>query len=999
MSRVAGSLCWRDLNKLSGSWFRIRCLVYLCGAGLFFEKCLSRLLVFYSTILIFLSVSLFGLWQVVDGWIHLALVIAFYLLVAIALTRLVRAVKIPNISESVRRLEAGNRLSHQPIRTLLDYRAGSSNSSNFTHLLWEAHLKRSVAAVGSLKASWPSSSVSTRDPFGLVLTLSAFTILAFLVAGDDASARLTASHKVDVPYLQEPPPGDLVAWINPPKYTNRPPVFLADSEGLFSHAEDGRQIVIAEGSTFVGRVYGGSIVPTLGYQVTLEKGEDGPSVMGQKFEVADQDNYSVEHELLSAGKLIIKQGVHEHGTWSIDVEMDQIPAVSFIGPPEATARASLKLTYKGEDDYGIEEIFAKISSIDGKFSSVKFDLDIPTGLSDFFEEVGFYDIASHPWAGSPARVELFGKDGRGGVGKSEILEFELPVREFRHPVAQSIIEVRRRYAQGLANVLKIRSELQQIEPELVSLQDPGFVREALQVAAVRLDFQGDENSSSEIVDLLWAAAVRAEDGARADAEKALREAEAALRRALDQNASNEKILELSQQLQDALTDFLESLVEKQNGVSARSLVEIERELFGAEDEGAATPSDQAMRDAGIPVDSPGGVATGNQQVQDMANSIEDLALTGSREAAQTMLDQLREELENLVGQVSNGGGTDEQVASEDDIAALEDLMGRQDALLNETFSQMRDDPSDVSELEPVDTEQDVGQSGSELSSEEVAAGREPPGMRDDEIERMDDLSGGQPAPTASRQSNSVQQSREPQIPDQNSTAGTQTSGEGEQGDMPASMTPPSLSDQADQQVGEEQEGRTSSQNSPGAGPGEGSSSESGNDPIAGELAGQAKPEQPMHRQDRIREDLSDILRGEGLAGERIPAELARAEKHMRDASEALRRERADRAVRAQTKALHQLRQGVALLKGSRSGESGASTTNQNTDQQTAESERDPFGRENQDILGSPRGFVDVPQMSEVQQSRVILDELYRRAGDAGRSQKEREYIERLLKWY
>ena len=999
MSRATSGLCWRDLKKLDGSWRRVRWLVYLSGTGLFLEKCLGPLLVLFSTVLSFLAVSLFGLWQLVEGWLHLALAIPFCIAAIISGVGLARAIKIPNVSESVRLLEARNKLSHQPIRTLLDHPAVRSRSSERTYSLWKAHLGRSAGVVKGLEAVWPSIGASSRDPFGLVLTLSAFTMLAFLVAGDDASARLAASHKVDLPYFQEPPPGDLVAWINPPKYTNRAPVFLADSEGLFSPAEDGRQMVIAEGSTFVGRVHGGGAVPTLGYQVAVEKG-DAPVAVDQKFEVADKDNYIIEHELLTAGNLIIKQGVHEHGTWNIFVEKDEIPVVSFLNPPEATARASLKLTYKGEDDYGVEEIFAEISSIDGRFSSVQLDLDIPSGSPAAFEEAGFYDIASHPWAGSPASVELFGRDARGGIGKSGTLEFELPVREFRHPLALSIIKLRRRYAQGLADPLETRSELEQIKPQLASLQDLGFVREALRVAAVRLEFQGDENSSSEIIDLLWEAAVRAEDGARAGAEKALREAEAALRRALDRNASNEKILELSQNLQSALTDFLESLDESQDGASARSLVEIERELFGAEDEGAAAPTDQAMRDAGIPVDPPSGDAAGNQQLQDMANSIEDLALTGSREAAQTMLDQLQETLENLAGQGSSGEGSGDQVAGEDDIAALEDLMGRQDALLNETFSQMRDDPSDVSELEPVDTGQDVGQTGSELSPEEVAAGREPPGMRDDEIERMDDLSGGQPAPTASRQSNSVQQSREPQIPDQNSTAGTQTSGEGEQGEMAASMTPPSLSDQAEQQVGEEQEdGRTSSQNSPGAGPGEGSSSESGNDPIAGELAGQARPEQPMDRQDRIREDLSDILRGEGLAGERIPAELARAEKHMRDASEALRRERPDRAVRAQTKALHQLRQGVALLKGSRSGESGASAPSQNNGQRTAESGRDPFGRESQDILGSPRGFVDVPQMSEVQQSRVILDELYRRAGDAGRSQKEREYIERLLHWY
>jgi hypothetical protein len=35
----------------------------------------------------------------------------------------------------------------------------------------------------------------------------------------------------------------------------------------------------------------------------------------------------------------------------------------------------------------------------------------------------------------------------------------------------------------------------------------------------------------------------------------------------------------------------------------------------------------------------------------------------------------------------------------------------------------------------------------------------------------------------------------------------------------------------------------------------------------------------------------------------------------------------------------------------------------------------------------------------VQRSREILDELYRRAGERHRPQDERDYIDRLLRWY
>ena len=58
---------------------------------------------------------------------------------------------------------------------------------------------------------------------------------------------------------------------------------------------------------------------------------------------------------------------------------------------------------------------------------------------------------------------------------------------------------------------------------------------------------------------------------------------------------------------------------------------------------------------------------------------------------------------------------------------------------------------------------------------------------------------------------------------------------------------------------------------------------------------------------------------------------------------------------------------------------------------------DPLGR---GLLG--RGFQDdsrtaIPDEADVQRSREILDELYRRAGEFQRPALERDYIERLLK--
>jgi hypothetical protein len=58
--------------------------------------------------------------------------------------------------------------------------------------------------------------------------------------------------------------------------------------------------------------------------------------------------------------------------------------------------------------------------------------------------------------------------------------------------------------------------------------------------------------------------------------------------------------------------------------------------------------------------------------------------------------------------------------------------------------------------------------------------------------------------------------------------------------------------------------------------------------------------------------------------------------------------------------------------------------------------RDPFGRMGFGGFARDDGGVRVPDRMEARHVREILDELQRRAGDAGRSKAERDYIDRLL---
>ena len=60
-------------------------------------------------------------------------------------------------------------------------------------------------------------------------------------------------------------------------------------------------------------------------------------------------------------------------------------------------------------------------------------------------------------------------------------------------------------------------------------------------------------------------------------------------------------------------------------------------------------------------------------------------------------------------------------------------------------------------------------------------------------------------------------------------------------------------------------------------------------------------------------------------------------------------------------------------------------------------DRDPLGRERSGNGTYDQGDVKIPDQSDVQKSREILDELRRRSGERSRPELERDYIDRLLK--
>lgn len=141
------------------------------------------------------------------------------------------------------------------------------------------------------------------------------------------------------------------------------------------------------------------------------------------------------------------------------------------------------------------------------------------------------------------------------------------------------------------------------------------------------------------------------------------------------------------------------------------------------------------------------------------------------------------------------------------------------------------------------------------------------------------------------------------------------------------------------------------------------------------------------QQGRLREDLGRIEKG--LGGRKIPGsdKLGEAEHEMGDAQQALGAQAFDQAGAAQKNALEALKEGAGQLAQEMMKQSGEG--------QDQEGE-DPLGRA-QGARGSVGSDVKLPDRSQMQRARAILQELRRRASEPGRPKEELDYIDRLLR--
>jgi uncharacterized protein (TIGR02302 family) len=637
---------------------RIARAVSRARLALFFETLWPRLLPLLLIAALFLMLSWFGLWRAVPD-IARFLLLAGFVVVAAGAALFAARVRVPDRTEALARVERATGTPHRPATAYND-KLASAPDEPAARALWAAHRRRILASLDRLRAGWPMPGVARRDPFAFRFLAVLLLAVAFLFAGRERFERVVEA-------FQGPAPAAAIAaridaWATPPAYTGRPPIFLTGERGRAS----GSTIRVPEGSTVTVRVAGRLDIAVVSADATGTE-TDVPALtpvsgtMTPDGPVDGPTEYRVE--LATSGSVAVRRGGTDVHSWNFSVDPDMAPQIAFEGTPGATQTGSFRLAYKMSDDYGVTQAEGQVEAPaqDGKvvprplYPAPKIPLTLPQQRARSGPGETIRNLSADPWAGGPVRMRLAARDESGQTGESETLDISLPARLFIDPLARALVEQRRKLAldANQAGSVAVALDALTIAPDKY-IDDMGTYL-AIRSVYRRLGLSRDDDGLRNVVEELWNIALGIEDGDLSEVARNLREVQEALREALENNASDEEIKRLTEELRQAMQRFMQALAEEARRNPNMSRLPL-------------PPNTRMLR---------------QQDLERMLDQIERLAEMGSRDAAQQLLSELQSMLDNLRAgrpQQSEEAGQMGQMLNE-----LGDMIRRQQELMDQTY--------------------------------------------------------------------------------------------------------------------------------------------------------------------------------------------------------------------------------------------------------------------------------------------------------------------------
>jgi uncharacterized protein (TIGR02302 family) len=625
--------------------------------SLLWERLWPALATLATALGLFLAFSWGGLWLVLPPLAR-AIGLVLFAIVTLTATVPLALVRLPSINDGLRRLDRSSGETHRPVTAVADQIAANQHDP-VAQALWRAHIERALLSARKLRAGWPSPRLAARDPMALRALVLILAVATFFAAGGERVKRVTAAF--DWQGVVAPANFRIDAWVTPPVYTGRPPVMLAGLRpGETTHAA--APIAVPAGSLLVVRATG-----NVHFDIARKGGlEDAPSEARAALPTGSEERRFV---IKSDGSATL-HGVGSGLAWTFTAIPDRAPTIELIKDPGRQARGSLRLDYKMADDYGVVDAHAEFTLRDDEietsahplFIAPEFPLSLPQARTRSGAAQTTRDLTAHPWAGAKVAITLVARDEAGNEGRSEPVVYQLPQRIFVKPVARALIEQRRILALDAGAKPLVLAALDALTVAPESFTPEASVYLGLRSIYFELTRAKSDDQLRDVVARIWDMAVQLEDGNVSQSELALRQAQDALRQALERGASDEELKKLMDQLRAAMDKYLQALAEEMRKNPPQ----------------LARPLDRNTR------------MLSQRDLNSMLDRLENLARSGNKEAARHLLEELQSMLENL--QMARPGAQGDD--SDDDMMSaldeLDDMIRKQQQLRDKTYKQGQD---------------------------------------------------------------------------------------------------------------------------------------------------------------------------------------------------------------------------------------------------------------------------------------------------------------------
>ncbi len=640
----------------------------------------------------FLAVGIFslgawlGLWQWIGDPVRLIALAVTHFFLARSIMRAL-SLRRPTQSDARRRVELDSGQAHRPLDVLDDRPALSAD-------VWPAHQKQALTQARKLRRADTRPTLAPIDPYYLRFLLPVALLVAAIYMAGFSFERL---RKAVSPSWQSPIRASQVsyeAWIDPPAYTGRPPIYF----------KDGANVAVPAGSEFVARISGSKTAP----RPRLDRGWRSkfltPKRLGAK-------SFEIREIIDDTSKVEFRVGLSRKA-FGLNVADDLPPEVEIVEPPEADKRDRLTLAYGLIDDFGVETLEIEMSllsddtdaatAFDG--ATVRADIPLPGSRQTSVESAkAALDLSKTRYAGQKVIGRLVATDGAGQSGISEPVWFTVPDKIFVEPLAKAVAEQRTLVMAGLdetyapfpkaewvpsdgvtneylprlhwdrapAPIQRATLLIEAVTDEPAGLFKDPAVYMGLRHARSQMRYAESTVELQSLPEDLWRIALRAEFGVLGSALEEMREAEAALREGIARRAAKREVDTLFERYNLAVDAYTEELRRK-----------AQEEGNVAEGGGGNGPP-------------PGSL----DEIQELLKAIEEANAAGDTEGARIALARLAELLENMQIQLSQGGGggggdpsggdmSEEEKKQLEDLA---DLTGKQRDLQDETEQAERDD--------------------------------------------------------------------------------------------------------------------------------------------------------------------------------------------------------------------------------------------------------------------------------------------------------------------